>query len=202
GSRRDALKWLGGLLAGGLLTGFTGKARADDDGGDDDDDDDEENEAINKACRKYCKDCPRRPEGVHGRCIRRCQRVLRKNPRGTLCGTCTATQPFTGCVAGNTCCTPTGAAAFCTNTSTDANNCGACGKVCPTANPNCCASACTNTGKDANNCGSCGNKCPTANPNCCAGKCTNTQTDANNCGACGNVCPTATPKCTAGKCTT
>jgi len=175
GSRRDALKWLGGLLAGGLLTGFTGKARADDDGGDDDDDDqgDEDNEAINKACRTFCKTCPRRPEGVHGRCIRRCKRFLRKNPKGTLCGTCTATQPFTGCVTGNTCCTPTGAAAFCTNTSTDANNCGACGNV-----------------------------CPTANPNCCAGKCTNTQTDAKNCGACGNVCPAATPKCTAGKCGT
>jgi hypothetical protein len=170
-TRRDVLRYLGGVLAGGVLAGLTGRARADDDN--DDDQGDEDNNAINKACKAFCANCPRRPEGVHGKCIHRCKKFLRKNPTGALCGTCTAAAPFTGCAAGATCCTPKGAAAFCTNTGTDAKNCGACGNV-----------------------------CPTANPNCCAGKCTNTQTDANNCGACGNVCPAATPKCTAGKCTT
>jgi hypothetical protein len=167
-SRRGVLKYLGGLLAGVFLAAFPGKARADRDN--DDDDGDEDNEAINKACKKFCSACPRRPHSVHGHCIERCKRFLRKNPKGTLCGTCTAANPFTGCVTGATCCTPKGAAAFCTNTGTDAKNCGACGNVCPTANPNCCAGKCTNTQTDNNNCGTCGTVCPTGKT-CKAGAC-------------------------------
>ncbi len=169
-SRRGVLKYLGGLLAGAFLAALPGKARAE---GPEDNDEDEKNEAINKACKKFCSACPRKPHGVHGHCVEHCKKFLRKTPTGTLCGTCTAANPFTGCVTGATCCAATAnAAAFCTNTGTDAKNCGACGNVCPTANPNCCAS-----------------------------KCTNTQTDVKNCGTCGTVCPAATPKCTAGKCT-
>ena len=171
GSRRDALKFLGGVLGGGLLAGFAAKARADGDDEDKDDGDgDDANEEINEACRKFCAGCPRVPHGVHGSCIRHCKRFLRSNPKGTLCGTCTAANPFTGCATGATCCTPKGAAAFCTNTNTDAKNCGACGNVCPTANPNCCAGKCTNTQTDNNNCGKCGTVCASGKT-CKAGVC-------------------------------
>jgi hypothetical protein len=166
GSRRGFLKTLGGLLAGAFLALFPGKARADDDS----DDEDNDNDEFNKACQKYCSACPRKPHGVHGNCIKHCKKFLRKNPKGKLCGTCTVAHPFTGCAVGATCCTPKGAAAFCTNTGTDAKNCGACGNVCPTANPNCCAGACTNTQTDANNCGACGHKCATGQK-CTAGVC-------------------------------
>jgi hypothetical protein len=165
-SRRDVLKSLGGVLAGVFLAGFPGRARAEDP----DDDDEEPEEVIERACRKYCSTCPRKPHGVHGSCIRHCKRFLRHNPKGTLCGTCTVANPFTGCVSGATCCTPKGAAAFCTNTGTDAKNCGACGNVCPTANPNCCAGKCTNTQTDNNNCGACGTVCATGKT-CKAGVC-------------------------------
>jgi hypothetical protein len=170
GTRRDALKWMGGLLAGGLLGVFTGKARADDPDDDDDDDDDEGNEASNRACRQFCASCPKRPKGVRRSCKRRCRAFLRQNPTGKLCGTCTATQPFLGCPTGTTCCTPTGAAAICTNTSSDPLNCGACGTVCPTATPTCCSGTCVNTLTDNNNCGTCGTKCATGTT-CTAGKC-------------------------------
>jgi hypothetical protein len=175
GSRRDALKFLGGVLGGGLLAGFAGKARADEGGEDKDDDKDDgdndnDNDEINETCRKYCHGCPHHPEGIHGKCIRSCKKFLRSNPKGATCGTCTAKNPFTGCVSGATCCTPKGAAAFCTNTNTDAKNCGACGNV-----------------------------CATATPTCCAGKCVDTQTDVNNCGKCGTAC-TSSQKCTAGVC--
>jgi len=160
GSRRDVLKYLGGLLGGAFLFGSSNRASADQD-----------NLAINKACKDYCSTCPR-PNGVHGKCIENCKKFMRENAGTKLCGSCTAANPFTGCVTGATCCPPAaGAAAFCSNIGTDAKNCGACG-----------------------------NACPTANPNCCAGRCTNTQTDANNCGACGRVCAAPTPTCRAGVC--
>jgi hypothetical protein len=162
-TRRDTLKYLGGFLAGGFLAALAGRARADDD---DQGDDDE----VEAACKKYCKSCPKKPHPVHGHCISHCKRFLHKDPKGSLCGTCTSTAPFTGCVAGATCCTPTGAAAFCTNTGKDAKNCGACGNVCPAANPNCCAGKCTNTATDNNNCGTCGIVCPTGKT-CKAGVC-------------------------------
>jgi hypothetical protein len=165
GSRRDALKYLGGLLAGGLLLGA--KARA---GGGDDDDDDDDNNAINKACKAYCSKCPRKPHGIHGSCIRHCKRFLRNNPKGALCGTCTAANPFTGCVSGATCCTPAGAAAFCTNTGTDVKNCGACGNACKGTTPACCSGKCADLASDNNNCGKCGNQCATGKT-CKAGVC-------------------------------
>jgi hypothetical protein len=165
GSRRGFLKALGGFLAGAFLALLPGKARADDDKNEDND-----NDEFNAACKKFCAACPRKPHGVHGNCIRHCKKFLRKNPTGTLCGVCTAANPFTGCAVGATCCTPKGTAAFCTNTGTDAKNCGACGNVCPTANPNCCAGKCTNTQTDVNNCGACGTKCATGQK-CTAGKC-------------------------------
>jgi hypothetical protein len=165
-SRRGILKYLGGLAAGIFLAAFPGRARAEHE----DNDEDEENEAINAACKKYCSGCPRRPHGVHGHCVEHCKKFLRKNPKGTLCGTCTVANPFTGCVAAATCCTPKGATAFCTNTGTDPKNCGACGNVCATATPTCCKGKCTNTQTDNNNCGTCGTVC-TAPKTCKMGVC-------------------------------
>jgi len=178
-SRRDVLKSLGGLLAGGFLAGLTGKARAEDR---DDDKDDKDNEAIEKACKKYCSGSAcHKPHGVHGHCIERCKKFLRRHPKGTLCGTCTATTPFTGCPAGVTCCPATKtAAAFCTNTTTDLKNCGACGNACATAlpkavTPGCCPGAkgptCVDLASDVNNCGKCGNACG-AKQTCVKGVCT------------------------------
>src|SRR5262245_48626157 len=150
GSRRGFLKGLGALLTGGFLAGFAGKARAEDE----DDDRNDNEDRIEEACHKYCKGCPRRPEGVHGKCIRQCKTFLRKNPKGATCGTCTATNPFTGCVSGATCCAATStAAAFCSNLNTDANNCGKCGTKCATAKPNCCSGTCVDLATDVNNCG-------------------------------------------------
>jgi hypothetical protein len=166
GSRRDVLKGLGALLAGCFLVGITGRARADHD--DDDDDDDEK---IGKACHKYCKDCPRKPHGVHGKCQRQCVHFLRKNPKGTLCGTCTAKNPFTGCVSAATCCAATStAAAFCSNLNTDVSNCGKCGNACKGTTPGCCSGTCVDLASDANNCGKCGNKC-SSTQKCTKGVC-------------------------------
>jgi len=166
GSRRDVLKGLGALLAGGLLAGFTGRARADRD-----DDDDDDHHELNEACKKYCAKCPRKPGGVHGKCIRACKQFLRKNPKGTLCGACTAKNPFTGCASGATCCAATTTvAAYCANVSTDVSNCGACGTVCTGTTPACCSGKCADLASDANNCGKCGNKCPSGQK-CTKGVC-------------------------------
>jgi hypothetical protein len=206
GSRRDALKYLGGLLTGGFLFGAAGLARADDGhhghgDDDDDDDDDEKNEAINKACQKYCAKCPRKPHGIHGSCVRHCKRFLRRNAKGTLCGTCTAANPFTGCVAGATCCAATStAAAFCTNTGTDVKNCGACGNACTGTTPACCSGKCADLASSATNCGACGTACTGATSTCCSGKCVDLTSDAKNCGKCGTACSGSTPNCKAGVC--
>ena len=102
----------------------------------------------------------------------------------------------------------------CTDTATDVDNCGACGKVCP-ANQACTSGACVastltacggSTGgqtfkdlqADHENCGACGNACG-ATESCVAGDCnacpvgqcgnvcTDTQSDSANCGTCGSI---------------
>jgi hypothetical protein len=93
-SRRDALKGLGGLLAGGFLAALPGQARADDD---DDNDNDDKNEEINERCQAYCKSCRGLKGGVHGQCIEHCKKALRKNPKAVLCGKCSAKAPVTVC---------------------------------------------------------------------------------------------------------
>jgi hypothetical protein len=165
-SRRDALHYLGGFLAGGFLAALPSRARADDDHkhkdkDHDDDDDDDQNEEINEKCHKFCEKCPRRPAAVHGLCMAHCKRFLHKNPKGTLCGACTAKNPFTGCPSTATCCAATAtAAAYCANLNTDANNCGKCGTKCSSGTtPGCCAGGCVDLSSDNNNCGACGTKC-------------------------------------------
>jgi hypothetical protein len=184
-SRRGVLKAVGGFLLGGLLLGLPGKAQADrdkgddngkddgkDDGGDngkDDGKDDDGDPAINKACKKYCSTCQHVRHHAHGKCIERCKRTLRKNPKAKLCGHCTAATTFTACSGSGSCCTPkTGN--YCANLQTDVNNCGSCGTVCtgtgcPPTTPACCAGSCcasgTCCGVDAD--------CPSSNPTCSGG---------------------------------
>ena len=105
-----------------------------------------------------------------------------------------------------------------TDTSADAQNCGACGHACSTgqsctagtcvtspcpAGTTNCNGTCVNTSADAQNCGACGHAC-SAGQSCtagtcvtspcpagrtnCNGTCVDTSTDTQNCGACGVVC--------------
>ncbi len=85
---------------------------------------------------------------------------------------CTAGGPYDlsvtlgGCAAGQTLCN-----GACVNTTTDANNCGACGSAC-SGGRTCAAGACV---------------CP-AGTVLCGGACIAVTADVNNCGACGNRC--------------
>lgn len=75
-----------------------------------------------------------------------------------------------------------------------------------------CSGKCTDTSSDAKNCGKCGNACPqgaTCSSGACVctnsgrapcnGVCPNLQSDTQNCGACGNVCAPG-ENCLAGVC--
>ncbi len=79
-------------------------------------------------------------------------------------------------------CSGTLCAGVCTDLSKDQDNCGKCGKICPSgmscisgtcecvAPRTLCPSGCVNTAKDANNCGGCGYKC-VAPKTCVGGSC-------------------------------
>jgi hypothetical protein len=169
-SRRDALKAVGGFLAGGFLLGLTGKARTDD-----------TNNDINRTCQAFCAACEGQGGGAHGHCIVACKSCLRNG--GSTCGACDA---VTCCRGSATCCT-----GACVNLDTDPNNCGACGTACPSGQvcvsgrcglpaacapptPDLCGNACVNFQSDVNNCGSCGFVCPacvSGTPTCTAGTC-------------------------------
>jgi hypothetical protein len=108
-------------------------------------------------------------------------------PPGTSCkqGVCTPIAPITPCFPPLTCCQgditlpgwpavgpnscPAGNGTVCTNTTTDPNNCGACGTKC-VAGTTCCSGACKNTTSDVNNCGACGKPCASGET-CDAGTC-------------------------------
>jgi hypothetical protein len=127
-------------------------------------------------------------------------------PKDFPCHGCVIT-----CAPGDTLCGTT-----CVNTSTNRNNCGACGHACA-ANESCqnsqcvcappsglCAGTCTNLLTDPGNCGSCGNACANLWPgqatSCCNGVCKNISSDHGNCGACGNACQPGFV-CSGGVCT-
>ena len=117
------------------------------------------------------------------------------DPNGTLCGNQPAngTSTCTGGVCGISCNAGfTNCGGVCDNESSDVNNCGSCGHVCPTppnGSPTCAG-------------GACGISCNAGFTNC-GGVCDNESSDVNNCGSCGHVCPTppnGSPTCAGGAC--
>jgi hypothetical protein len=156
-SRRDALKTLGGFLAGTFLFGLAGRARASGD-----------NTLI---CERYCVRCICVSSALYDKCVEACELKLEtKSPQG-LCGRCTPATPFTYCSGGSTCCSNR-SGYYCPDPQSDAKNCGACGHVCTGVKPACCKGSCADLASNPSNCGSCGNACPQATPNCVSGKCT------------------------------
>jgi alpha-tubulin suppressor-like RCC1 family protein len=77
----------------------------------------------------------------------------------------------------------------CVDTSSDPNNCGTCGNVCTTSDPNATGASCDGGGQCQPNCNAPFVACGTV--------CVNEQTDPNNCGGCGQVC---SGSCVAGTC--
>jgi len=81
--------------------------------------------------------------------------------------------PCQTCLESNGLCDDTGLQVCndqCVDPNTDKNNCGGCGKVCPTGTTfPCCKGQCVDTSSDPSNCGMCGNMC--ASGQCVGGAC-------------------------------
>src|SRR5262249_6275423 len=92
-----------------------------------------------------------------------------------LCGQTCCTAPKTTCQGGVWQCPPgtTACRGQCVNTTTDATNCGTCGRSCPAATPTCCAGRCEDLQTDHDHCGRCGTRCG-AEQVCCQGNCVGT----------------------------
>ncbi|MGH7296531.1 MAG: hypothetical protein ACRELB_16455, partial [Polyangiaceae bacterium] len=92
--------------------------------------------------------------------------------------------------------TPDECGSTCTNTQTDPQNCGVCGKVCPGSENDAGAATCTS--------GSCTVGCSGTTPTNCSGGCVNLMSDPNHCGTCSTACSgpttsgTGAAACTAG----
>jgi hypothetical protein len=113
------------------------------------------------------------------------------------------------CGVGGLCCTSAG------KCSTDGVSCQCGASACSAPSLCCPGDACLNVTSDVNNCGDCGHMCPAGGtcdgqckcggalcdmPNSCCGQgCVDTSTDPANCGACGNACQPG-EACTAGMC--
>ncbi len=162
------------------------------------------------------------PQGEGGDCHERCGPCL-GNCTQSCINTCfgdAPPYPKPCCLSTETCCS-----GKCVNTTSDKNNCGACGQVCSggfckdglcwACEPGFtqCGDKCIDTTSDRANCGACGKVCADRsicyNGACvkcskgatrCGNECTDLSWDANNCGACGVGCSTGI--CSGGVCST
>ncbi len=145
-SRRESLRSIGAVIAGVALSSLgVGTAWA----------------ARPDRCTAFCRSCPTKKK--RNQCVAACRACNGNTSR--LCGSC---GNFVCCTTGTACCNGT-----CTSVNSDANNCGACGNVCPASTPVCIQ-------------GTCGN-CPPPYT-VCSGVCTSLMNSASNCGACGFAC--------------
>src|SRR3954469_5969320 len=130
-SRRESLRRMGAVFAGAVL-GSLGAATVW--------------AARPDRCVAFCRSCPTKKK--RNQCQDACRACGGNTSR--LCGSCGA---YVCCATGAACCNGT-----CTDMSSDPNNCGACGNVCPASTPACIQ-------------GRCGS-CPPTAPTFCSGVCT------------------------------
>jgi hypothetical protein len=157
-SRRESLRSIGAVLAGTVLSSLgVGTAWA----------------ARPDRCGAFCRGCSTKAQ--RNQCLAACRACNGNTSR--LCGSC---GNYYCCPTGKACCNGT-----CTSVNSDANNCGACGNVCPASAPFCIQGTCS------------GLVCGGGSTNC-GGYCAFLAYDPYNCGACGFVCPGV--GCTNGVC--
>ena len=196
GSRRAAQRFAAGTIGAAFLASITPQRASAGPVGD---------------CSHFCNNIP--PGPARGKCHSDCGQTggggLLEQCAGDPARLCVATDGSVTCcradevcVNGQCVCAPgqVECGGVCrSDFSTDPQNCGACGTVCPSSARACCGGSCVNLQTNNTNCGACGTVCPTNVPNCCAGLCVNFQTDSANCGACGSVCPSG-QTCVSGTC--
>lgn len=172
------------------------------------------------ACKGACVGCSGGQVVDQSTCSCACPAItcgdgMHQDP--TAC-TCVADPPCASCPG--TCCN-----GACVDTSSDGNNCGACGTmctggracrsgscVCSGNTPDSCNGVCTNFKYDPGNCGGCSSgpngslfvcSGSPSGPSCCpsslGGLCTDVSVDGLNCGACGVSCKGG-KKCQSGSC--
>jgi hypothetical protein len=168
-SRREALRRLGGGLAGVLLA-FMGLGKA-------------WSQSGSVDCGSYCRARFTRRSAALRTCVHSCEDCQAGG--GVMCGASSAGGGAVTCCSGGS--APTCCGGACVNTASDVNNCGGCagagGSIC-SGTQSCRNGTCTDTGGDVNNCG--GQVCG-SNELCCNETCTDITTTTD-CGACGNAC--------------
>ena len=128
-SRREAIRRLGGGLAGAVLASL-GSGRA------------WSAPAPNSHCEDFCRSkCGIHPGGgnAFGKCVSSCEACVNRTG-GQLPCLCPASPggDVVCCTGGQTCCS-----GICKDTSTDSNNCGACGHACTGYRVVCCSGTCS-----------------------------------------------------------